>query len=74
MRELIISDMEIVSGGGTTDWGEIGAGLGAVALAVAIVATPVGAFGAAAAAGFAYFGGAAIGDGFNGGRILDGDE
>lgn len=74
MRELSISDMEIVSGGAGPDWGQIGAGLGAVAIAVAVAATPVGWVGAAGAAAISYAGGVAIGNGFINGEAFDGDE
>lgn len=74
MRELSISDMELVAGA-TADWGEVGAGLGAVALGIAIAATPVGWVGAAGAGLAAYVGGLMIGDGLaNNGAIFDGDE
>lgn len=66
MRELDIVDLEVVSGG--VDWGQVGAGLGSVALAVAIVSTPVGLVGLGAAGIFAYTGGVAIGDG-----LIEGD-
>ena len=38
MRELSLSEIETVSGAGTiqADWGEVGAGLGMIALGVAV--------------------------------------
>lgn len=51
----------MVAGG--VDWDEVGVGLGAVGLGVAIASTPVGWFGALGAAAFAGAGGYGIGDG-----------
>ncbi|RPD84226.1 hypothetical protein EGK75_11260 [Neisseria weixii] len=61
MKELNMHELDVVSGGAR--WDQVGAGLGAVALGVAIAATPVGPIGLGAAAAFSYFGGVAIGDG-----------
>lgn len=61
MKELNNYEIELVAGG--VDWNEVGVGLGAVGLGVAIAATPVGWFGALGAAAFAGAGGYGIGDG-----------
>lgn len=52
--------------GGEANWGETAAGIAAVTLAVAVAASPVGLFGAAAATGISYFGGTLIGSGLMG--------
>lgn len=62
MQVLSREEVDAVSGG--VRWEQIGVGIGSIALGVAIAATPIGAFGTAAAAGLSYFGGVAIGDGF----------
>ena len=61
MKELNAYEIELIAGG--VDWGEVGVGLGAVALGVTIAATPIGWFGGLGAAAFAGAGGYAIGDG-----------
>lgn len=75
MRELTINELEVVAGAAEADWGKIGGGLGAVALSVAVAATPIGVIGTAAAAGLSFFGGVAIGDGLINGQAfsIDGD-
>lgn len=72
MRELTISDMELV--GGAANWGQVGAGITSVGLAVAIAATPVGWVGAAGAGLAAYIGGLMIGDGFANNGIFESDQ
>lgn len=67
MRELSTQDLELVSG--AVNWGQVGVGVGSVALGVAIAATPVGWVGAAGATLFSFFGGIAIGDG-----LIDGSD
>jgi len=42
MRELTMEEVQTVSGGNDIDWGQVGAGMGAVAIGVAVAATPVG--------------------------------
>ncbi|WP_220808269.1 hypothetical protein [Noviherbaspirillum aridicola] len=69
MQVLSPEEVKAVSGG--VNWEQVGVGFGALGLGVAIAATPVGAFGAAAAAGISYFGGVAIGDGFIEGAAFD---
>lgn len=61
MQVMSADEISAVSGG--VNWDQVGVGLGSIGLGLAIVANPIGAFGATAAAGFAYFGGVAIGDG-----------
>lgn len=63
MRELSVSEVENVNGG-DVNWGQVGAGLASVSLAVAVAATPVGWVGAAGAAAFSFGGGFAIGSAF----------
>ncbi|MDC2862436.1 MULTISPECIES: hypothetical protein [unclassified Delftia] len=71
MRELVISEMEVVNGG--TDWGEVGTGLAGVGLGIAIVSTPVGIIGLLGAGLVSYWGGVAIGDGLIDGKAFDFD-
>lgn len=70
MQVLTMTDVCKISGG-KVDWSEVGAGVSAVGLAALIASNPVGWVGAGAAAALAYGGGAAIGDGFNGGRLAN---
>lgn len=72
MRELNVSELEVVSGG--ADWTQVGVGVGSVAVAIAIVSNPVGLVGLAAATAFAYFGGVVIGDGLVEGDVFDGTK
>ncbi len=72
MRELTISEMEIINGG--ADWDEVGVGLAAASLGIALVATPVSAGVAVVAAGLVVFGGFAIGDGLVEGHAFGGDD
>ena len=65
MKEITLYDVQAVSGGGDVDWGAVGAGLGAVAIGVAIAATPVGWVGAAGATLFSFGGGFSIGLGIS---------
>ncbi|WP_414448612.1 hypothetical protein AB4851_04505 [Burkholderia sp. 22PA0099] len=68
----VLSDEQIdmISGAGV-DWGEVGAGLGAIALGVGVAGTPVGWVGAAGAALASFYGGVAVGDGLQGGFIAN---
>lgn len=67
----VLSPEEVKAVGGGVNWEQVGVGLGSIALGVTLVATPIGAFGTAAAAGLSYFGGVAIGDGFIDGDAFD---
>lgn len=69
MQELSPEEVSAVSGG--EGWEQVGVGLGAIGLGLTIASGPVGAFGAAAAAGLSYFGGVAIGDAFSGGGAFN---
>ncbi|MDC8830236.1 hypothetical protein [Alteromonas gilva] len=68
MQNLTERELLVISGG-EADWGEVAAGVGAVTLAVAIAATPVGVIGAALATGISYFGGTLVGSGLTGGDV-----
>lgn len=64
MRELTMEEIQAVSGGNDSDvsWGQVGAGLGAIGLGVAIASNPVGWLGATGAMLSSFGGGFAIGD------------
>ncbi len=68
MQDLTENELFAVSGG-EANWGEVAAGIGAIKLAVAIAATPVGVIGAAVATGVSYFGGTFVGSGLSGGDV-----
>lgn len=67
MRELTISEMDLISGG--INYEQVGVGLGSVALGITIAATPVGWVGIAGAVALSAFGGFTIGSGF-----MDGND
>ena len=61
IRELNIDEIEAVSG--AVDYGAVGAGLGSVAIGLAIASGPVGWVGIAGATAFSLAGGYSIGYG-----------
>lgn len=61
MKTLTNEQIKDVSG--AADWGQVGAGLGAIGVGIAVAATPVGWVGAAGAAAFAGAGGWNVGSG-----------
>lgn len=75
MRELTISELEVVSGGVNFD--EVSAGLAAVGTGIALVAAApeIGAVTLGASVALVVFGGFAIGDGLvEGGALSNGGE
>jgi hypothetical protein len=71
--ELSFAECESVTGAGP-DWGQVGTGLGALAVSFGIAMTPVGRVGAFGAGLAAWVGGLMIGDGFYGGGIFNLDQ
>ncbi|RAU18136.1 hypothetical protein DN062_10170 [Nitrincola tibetensis] len=61
MRDLKISEMDVISGG--VDYAAVGTGLASVGIGLVIASTPVGWVGIGGAIAFSFFGGYTIGTG-----------
>lgn len=70
MRELNVQDLELIGGG--AQWDKVGAGLGAIAIGVAAVASaPASVPVAIGATAFTFWGGVAVGDGLKEGNVIE---